>query len=86
MEIIKLYLLRARYVKSTRREIEITLIIFIGVIFQCRCHALYTIANGNSCQCHAIQRRSADSLSSDRLSENSDRIPGSKFDTWHPTN
>lgn len=22
----------------------------------------------------------------DRLSENADRIPGSKFDTWHPTN
>lgn len=67
-------------------EIEITLIIFIGVIFQCRCRVIYIIANGNSCQYHVIQRRSADSLSSDRLSENSDRIRGSKFDTWHPTN
>lgn len=34
----------------------------------------------------AVQRRSADSLSRDRLSEKVDPTPGSKFDTCHSTN
>lgn len=89
MRIIKLYLLRARCVKGTRRNQQIALIIFIGVIFRRRDASLSrhvllateTLVNttwysgGRPTVCPAIV-----------YPKNAGRIPDSKFDTWHPTN
>lgn len=71
------------------REIEVALIIFIGITFSTlRVVALYMLlpkAEG-SCQYDVIQRWLVGVCLAIIYPKRVERLPSLKFDTWHPTN
>lgn len=90
VKMIKLYLLRARYVKSTRRNRNSVNNFYWNHIFQRRCRVIYYCQRKLlSIPRDTAAGRSADSLSRDRLFEKPPFVYQamySKFDTWHSTN